>query len=302
MDVREILFLMYIMDGYSFRNTIGIVKNETDYATMVLSKDLIEISFINSSKYAVHKILLHPKEFIIYRYNIKDQNGNLMKEYPIAFETNELFNTTKGIGKKDGIRLYWIEGDNKINVQQIKTSSKDPGRIDALFVKILNMEYVRYEIGPYNNEPNVKIQSRDFAEICNQANILKCTYLELTCDKNGITFKGILPDQNIGLVNYFVANPKEETKKASNMNEIDNLLNARAYARNVCSVNLNIIKEDLITVRIPIVTIKALSKIHNISPQGTYLKFYFSKGKPLKIESLIGTYGTYIICLRDAKM
>ena len=59
--------------------------------------------------------------------------------------------------------------------------------------------------------------------------------------------------------------------------------------------------EDLMTVKVPIGTVKALSKIHNISPPGTQLRFYFSEGKPTKLESPIGTYGTYTICLRNAR-
>ena len=310
MDSPQPLFLMHIMDGYSFRNTIAIIKSETDYATMVVSEKLIEISFMNASKGAVHKIVLYPQEFTMYRYNMRDQDGKLMSEYPIGFETNEMFNTTKGIGRRDGIRLYWLAGDNKINVQPIKMSTKDPGRAGALFVKILTMEHTRYDTGSYNHEPNVRVQAKDFADLCSQAGLLKCTNVEIVGHPTGVTFKGMLPNQTMASINRFssqIETPKTPTS-ASNIDEIDDLIdNLRVSDTHVASPNtnclsLNIIKsEDLMTVKVPIATVKALSKIHSISPPGTLLRFFFAEGKPTKIESPIGTYGLYTFCLRNVR-
>lgn len=310
MDTSKPVFLMHIMDGYSFRNTIGIIKSETEYATMVVSPKSIEISFQNTSKCAVHKIVLDPREFTMYRYNICDDEGNLYPEYPIGFETNEMFNTTKGIGRRDGIRLYWLPGDNNINVQPIKTNTKDPGRAGALFVKIHPIEHVRYVPGIYNNEPNIRIQAKDFADLCGQANSVKCTYLEIIGYPNAAVFKGILANQTVASYNKFVSQTEvsHNTKEVVNMDEIDtligNLRNSDIHmaAPVTTGLSLNIMKtEDLMTVKVPIATIKALTKIHNISPSGTQLRFFFGEGLPTKLESPIGTYGSYIICLRNGR-
>lgn len=310
MDASQTLFLIHILDGYAFRNTIGIIKSEADYATMVLSPKKIEISFMNISKCAIHKITLNTQEFTMYRYNIRDQDGTLYPEYPVAFETNEMFNTTKGIGRKDGIRLYWLAGDNKINVQPIKMSTKDPGRASALFVKILSMEHIRYDPpDAYGPEPNVRVQAKDFADICSQANTVKCNALEIVGHPNGVTFKGILPNHTVASINRFVSQteviPSIPNKSASNIEEIDSLINNIKMTDTqsaTSGLSLNIVKsEDLITVKVPIVTVKALSKIHNISPAGTLIRFYFAEGKPTKIESPIGTYGSYTICLRNGR-
>lgn len=310
MDTQT-LFLVHIMDGYSFRNTIGIIKSETEYATMVLSPTSIEISFINNSKCAIHKIVLDTREFTVYRYNILDDNKEKFPEYPIAFETSQMFNTTKGIGRRDGIRLYWLQGDNKINVQPVRTSTKDPGRAGALFVDILNMEYTKYNIsGNYKSEPNVRVQAKDFADLCSQANTLKCSTLEILGQNNGVTFKGMMANNTMASINRFVSQTEmpKEIITPSNMDEIDNLLGQMRVAEKSTSPNslglsLNIIKtEDLMTVKVPIATVKALSKIHNISPSATLIRFYFAEGKPTKIESPIGTYGLYTICLRDTRV
>lgn len=296
------------MDGYSFRNTIQIIKSETDYATMVLSPSTIEISFINTSKCAIHKIVLYTAELTMYRYNIRDDNGNLVSECPIAFETSEFFNTTKGIGRRDAIRLYWLKGDNKIHVQPIKSSTKDPGKASALFVNIRNMEHIRYDVGTaYELEPNVRVQAKDFADLCTQANTLRCNSLEIIGQSSGVIFKGLLPTNDMASINRFVSHtdiPKQSSS-IKNIDEIDHIIhNLQSTETSMgSSLSLNVVKsEDLMTIRIPISTVKALSKIHNISPPGTLLRFYFAEKRPSKMESPIGTYGLYTICLRNANV
>ena len=309
MESQQTLFLMHITDGYSFRNTIGIIKSETDRATMVLSEKRIEISFLNSAKCAAHKIILFPQEFALYKYNIRDDNGDLIPECPIAFNTNEMFNTTKSIGRRDGIRLYCLQGENKINIQPIKMSTKDPGKASALFVKIITMEHKRYDMAVYDSEPNMRVQAKDFADVCSQVNTLKCTYLEIVGHSSGVTLRGILANQNVASINRFVSQTdttRIDTVPASNISDIYNLINnirgEEQFESESKGLSLNIVKcDDLMTVKVPITTVKALSKIHNISPTGTLIRFYFAVGMPTKIESPIGTYGQYIICIRNLK-
>jgi len=312
MDRSSLMFLVHITDGYSFGKMIGIVKSETEHVTMVFSPETIEISFINGSKCAVHKIVLYTQELAQYSYNIRGDDGELLPEYPIAVDANELFNTTKGIGRRDAIRLYWLAGDNKINIQPIKNSTKDPGRGGALFVKILSMEHTRYDIPTYNKEPNVRVSAKDFADICGQASTLKCAALEMVGQANGVIFNGILPNNTIASTQKFMSqtavnNPSNQVATPSvnipNMEEmlsglkLDNLASLQPTG-----LTLNIIKkEDALTVRVAIATVKALSKIHNISQTGTLLRFFFAEGLPTKIESPISTYGLYTCCLRNVK-
>lgn len=304
----SVMFLMHITDGYSFRNMMNIIKSETDHATMILSPDTIEISFINTQKCAVHKIVINPKELTKYEYNIFNDDNTLLPEYPIGFDTNEMFNTTKGVGRRDGIRLYWIEGDNKINIQPIKGAVKDPGRVGASFVKILNIEHMRYGVADSVEEPNVRVQAKDLADICGQASTLKCSRLDITGKTNEIIMRGMYPNNTEASVNKFTGHVDARStfaagghKLASNISSIDDLLRQMRVsdAPVQSGINLNIVQKDHIQrVSVPIATVKALSKIHNISPAGTLIRFYFSKSEPIKLESPIGTYGVYTVCLR----
>ena len=303
------LFLMHIMDGYSFRNMIAVIKAESEYTTMVLSERSIDFSFPNTSTTAIHKITLQPQDFIMYNYNIRGEDGELYKEFPVAFETASMFNTTKNIGRKDSIRLYWLSDDNKIYVQPIKTNLKDPGRAGALFVNIETVEYVRYDIGVWSDEPNIRVQAKDFAEICTQANTMKCSSLELMCQESAMTLRGIRPSQSIAFVNRFVSQTQvsnANNTSISNILEIDDILKnikpTNSSQLSATSLSLKVVSDgSLITVRTPIATVKALSKIHNIGPAGSLVRFYFNKGKALKMEFPVGNYGKYTICLFNSQ-
>ncbi len=307
-------FLMYIRDGYSFRNTIGTIKNETEYATMFLSRDAIKISFMNTSRHAVHAVHFNVREFDQYDYNITDESGQLVDQHHMVFETNEMFNTTKSIGRRDALRIYWYANESRINIQHIKTTNKDPGRVAALFVKILPIEPRQYDTNcQYSAEPNIRVQAKDFSDICGLASALKCTNLEIHGQSSTVTFKGLLANQTVAFVHRYASHNRSTVEQVppsnvgpNNIREIDNLLeNIRLQEASVSKdsaqrISLNVVnKEDIIKVKIPVCTVKSLSKIHNISPTGTLLRFYFGKDLPIKLESTIGTYGSYTIYLRS---
>ncbi len=313
METQNVLFLMHLNDGYSFRNFWAIIKNETERVSMVFSRNKIEISFLNTLKSAVHKILLNSDEFTQYIYNIRDNEGKLWEEYPIAVDTNEFFNTTKAIGRRDSLRIYLLPGSDKINIQPITTSAKNPGHAGALFVKIITLEHTRHDVKFMKIDPNVRVQSKDFADLCCQANTLKCSSLEICGQDSAVTFTGIRANKTIAFVNKYASQTCNSGSHmvpviASNVGDIctiiDNFkLSANSKTDNqVSRLSLNVIDNknltDLTTVNIPISTVKSFSKIHNISFPGTLLRFYFEKGAPTKIESPIGTYGSYTIYLR----
>jgi hypothetical protein len=156
----------------------------------------------------------------------------------------------------------------------------------------------------------VRVLAKDFAEICAQSTSVKCNVLEIVGGVDSVTLKGILPNNTLGAIKQFSSRSSLQPTVAatsSDMSAVDDLISRlRELERpsdqaSTSGVRLRQIRsEDLMTVRIPISTVKALSKIHNISPRGTMLRFYFAEGKPTKIESPIGTYGLYIVGLRNA--
>lgn len=304
MDISQTSFLFMLSDGYTLRNSFMIMKGEIDVTTMILSPTGIEISFVNENKCGVHDVVLHASEFSMYRYDFRDEEGNLLPEYPVSFSIDEMFNTTKNIGRKDGVRMYLLKDDDKINVQPIKTTTKDPGRAGAMFVNLVNVEYNRHQVpGTYPTEANVKVQSKDISEIFSQASTLKCNCVQIDGKNSSVIIKSVLPNKTLAAVNKFVSQTSVILPKAVDTSAVEHLISSASLVKSESKFKLNIKSpDDIISVIVPISTIKSLSKIHNISASGTMLRFYFTAGRPVKLESPIGMYGTYTIWLRNSKV
>lgn len=268
--MNKTLFLVHIQDGYSLRNTICMLKNESDEITLLLTKTNIFITFCNKGEYGIHDITIDKEELSDYLYNITDRD-----DYPITVNTAELFNATKSIGRKDGLKIYWIEGQEKLSIRPIKLN-KETGQFSDTYINIIQKEYRRCEfINDFNNDDScIKMPNKSFSEICTQAITAKCQYLELSGSSNVIVFRGVLPDGSPGIESRFTS---------------------PSNGKKVIDVDM----EGLNHIKIPFHTLKTLSKLHNISPIGTLLKFSFMTDRPMKIESKIGSYGVYKIFLRN---
>lgn len=279
-NVATILF--HVADGYCFRNTLGVMKKEIDNTTMIFRQKEIEISFLNESKCAIHNIILDATELTCYKFNMRDQDDNIMEEHHISFNTDEFLKKTRGVGRRDGLRIFWFAGESKFNVQPIKSNNKESRRIGALFVKIINSEYTRYMIpNDFPEEPNLKASVKEFTELIGQADTTKCTSVELIGHELGLSIRGILPNNEISFFETLTHSNEEDP----DIDDISDLINS----------------PDAVIVKVPICTVKALSKFHNISQLSTVLRFYYGDKLPIKIESPISNYGTYTICLRNVK-
>lgn len=301
----SLLFFVDISDGHSFRNMLGIVKSEIDQATMIFSPTMIEISFQNRSKRAIHQIKIDVKELTRYEYNICDENGNLIDEFPVTFNTAQMFNCIK-VGRKDGIRMYMLPDDTKINVQPILANNKDLNSMGASFVNVINTEPVKFDLSSnlFDSEPNIRVPAKVFSQHCSSATSLKCSSLCIIGEKDGITFKGMTPNNSEAFVQKCVntkSTPiQNDFSKPGNIDEIDKLLGNLKLSKpagTIPNLTLNIVDNgELARVNIPITSVKAYSKLNNNSPNGTLLKFWYGGGgKIIKISSQLGTYGVHDI-------
>jgi hypothetical protein len=236
-----------------------------------------------------------------YKYNLWAEDGSVIKEYPISFSTNDLFNATSGIGKKDGLSVYWIAGENRLRVNCNKGGS-NPGAASAIFVPLVNMEYMKYvppDPSIYPSRPNIRIQAKDFANLCKECGPLKCKRMDIIGQDRKIKIRLI---NNMGTeAKAYNSESKIDIPIDGERQEIDS--DDEDEERNDMPSNSRLrimTKTDLRTVSLPDETIKALSKIDNLSSNTALLRFYFAEGKPMKIETHIGTYGTYTICLRNS--
>jgi len=305
--MEEFVFNLCIDNGYVFKNLLTIFKKETKIATMLLSPDNIKISFVNSNSEGLHIINMNPHENIEWFYNPTDEAGNLMESYPIGFNCVSVYNTIKNIGTNDSIRLFLIKGQDEVMVQPIKSASKDVGQFKILKFDVIQTEYINYEVDNYKNSPNLKLYTKSFADLCSEVSNVNCEYINIEGDGDSVTFRGFDGSKKEVYVNrnddlLSVKNLNRPRVIADNISDIDALIsktNTLAIAtKPKPGLKLKIVNDSNILVRVPKSTFKSLSKIDKIAPKGSVLRFYLEKNQPIKIETGIGTIGTYQIYLK----
>src|SRR5688572_2112298 len=92
-------FSATITDGHSFKNLIGMLKNETDQISFLISKQSITSTFVNKGQYGIHDIYINTEELSDYSYDILDHD-----QYSLTVNAAELHNTIKSIGRKDSLK------------------------------------------------------------------------------------------------------------------------------------------------------------------------------------------------------
>lgn len=311
MSSSEVNFLLHVQDGYSLRNTLGIAKAETTNLTIIFRPNSVNISYNNKSC-ACHIIKLKPTQFPIYNYNFVDEDGNVMDKYELTVDATELYSTTKGTGKNDALRIYWLKSENnRICVQILKATNRGMGNASAAYVNIIQnpgQDIVEYVVDKSvineNVAPNVSIAAKSFGDTCNNITALKCVAMEIIGSKKMVTFNGIGTNNSIQTTSEYKSqvNAVSESLNSPSGN-IDSYLSNLIMPTEVSNNNINFTllpADQIVTVRIPASTAKSMSKIYNVSANKTNtLDFYFVRGKPIHIVTQISTYGTYTIVIRN---
>lgn len=278
------VFLIHIEDGYSFRNLISMYKSQTTTLTMSITKDLIDIRFIGSGGCILNVSKMKTSEITKFTWSGYNQFGEQTDKIFVSFNTVEMFNAAKSLGKKDAILMYMTLNSDLLNIQPIKSRTKDPNNSGVFFIKTIELEEqcIPTNDDVYPERPNVKVQSKDFHDLCGQTATSKCSSLEMICCAEKVIFHGKKPNGSLAFY-YVVSSSNSDNDGVDNSNG-----------------DIGIDDDEIIThISLPISVVKAISKIHSISPTGSHVKFYFSRNYPVKLETIIGVYGVFSIYAID---
>src|ERR1700678_874131 len=258
MDVIEatksIVFSASFYEAYTLKNLIFTIYKETSITNMIITPEGININFINSSKNGLYEINIKGSELL----DFKCQEKFLM----IGFDTKQMYNSIKSLSKKDGLVIEKLELEQRLRIQPIKC-----GCNNINFVDIIQVEE-NVNILPFYNtlEPNIRIQSNEFTNMCNQLMIMKCEKVVI----NGY--------EKVAILTGLRSNGTKAFIQKFGKGEIEN---------------------EVITFLISSKIMKSISKINNISTPGSMVQVFFQKERPMKIVTPIGTYGTFILVLRS---
>lgn len=299
-------FFMMVQNGYSLRNTFSIIDTEAaETVGMKLNPEGIEICFTNKMGCGLHKVQFRRDE-IDYQYDIRSDDGTLLPEYVIGFDTKRMAQSLSSVNRKDAVQIYWMKGQQVISISPIKNGPKTPNSAGAMFVGIVPHEYEQRGNGAdknFGSQPDFRIQSKEFADFCKQSR--ECKYMEFFESNGAINIQGVLPNMAVsGLKKYPKSSANILISQPAQIDEsldvlIRGLDDKLKIAENTGKLVSLSIAPTMSSVKINNAIVKALAKIHNISTPDTMLKFYFSAGGSLKIASPISNYGTYCIYLKN---
>jgi len=295
------IVLAHFTEAYTFRSTAELLRNVCTVANFIFSPDKIKVAKSGSDNSALTIWEINTNELTKYEYNAYDDDGQQLKEFSAGFNTSELNNKTKIIGKKDGMFLYITPGSNQFTVQIISGKT----RPNANYVPIIEEPVQEYEIPEYirkESDPNIRIPATDFAKMCSNMVSTKCTMVKFIGYPNGVKCIGLLSSQQTGRVDHFGTCSYVDTQTKGNLDELfqslsfDNI-NVESKPSGIKIVLKS--QEDLNSITVKTAPlIKAMSRFNNLSVSGV-VKLYIQEKKPLKIHINIGTYGGLTIFLRD---
>ena len=273
------------IDAYSFRCLIEYLNLTNDDGNLVFTPKNIYYSRENDSKQVLNELVLYGHELTRYEYNSdKDQviSGLNMSQFK---------GSTKKIGKKDISRLsVFASGVCLQVIGSPKSSSGDD--MDLIRTQRLNHEF--YTIDGYQNEdePNFTESMQKFTSACSD---------QASCKDDFVTVIGL--DHGIIMEARQGGNLRASIKCLGQIEETAGIRssNFSEKAIRTSGKSLRIVVKhpnEIVRYKIPRRIISALSKLTNISPNGT-VKVYMQPNLPIKFVFHVSTYGKLTVYLRS---
>lgn len=301
------IILCNFNDSNSIKAGFQMIKSIVAVGNLTFSQKLIKFERSNITNDTLISMVINTQDLSNYQMNAFNDDETPIEEFEVGFKTVDIMKVTKLTVKKDSIYLYMVSGDTNIYVQVFGNISKSANQNPINVIPIIPVDYIKYDKILYKRDetdPNIKIPAIDFAKACAAYCTLKCKYVIAIGYSKGILFKGILPCGNIGRVDPYgdCSNQINNVTISDDILLMLNQLNigTKTQTQDVDKKPKLIIKkmEDLCSIKINMLVIKAMSKINNLATNNI-IKMYLEENKPLKIVSPLGCFGTFTFHIRD---
>jgi len=284
-------FFSEITDGNSFKNLIEFLRltNKKGNFRITPTKIIYEQSDVDDKTSIINHVEIYASELACYEFKAKN-------DFIIGVDISDIRVHTKGIGKKDSIRLYKNADDQFLYIQILSNNSRflESENINMILPKngdVLNIEYCKYESNESN--PDCKIIAASFSRLCSSMTALKSEYVILHCSPGEIIFDGVKPGNTSSKVVTFKSPSGQIPYSRNDDDNLDKFVIPKKLPKiKIVSKTEN----KIVKLKIKSGILKSLSKLNNLSVGGN-LKFFYDVDKPLKIVCQIGNYGilrTYI--------
>ncbi len=283
----ESFFVAELLDGYSFRNLIEYLRATNTTGNFRFGKDGIFYEQADASVTVVNQFEIHTHELIHYEFSSRNE------EIIVGVNITDMRSVTKTIGKKDSVRIYKKANDPILYIQTMGNLERSNERANMSTVRPHKLEVVYYDFPEYSRgekNPNCIVQASVFSKACAATSSIKCRSVVITGTGKGLILKAMMENgivgriENLGETGYNGSEYSESKIIQSSSNGLKLRLNVRSPT-------------ESLDMKVKSTTIKALSKLNNLSPSGM-VKIYTQPGNPLKLSCKIGTYGILNIYIR----
>jgi len=271
METNEYIFCISISDGYSFRNLIEYLKITNSTGNLVFKQNGIYYQQSNSDGTILNNFYIRAEDLPTYKYYSES-------DINVGVSLTNLRLITKPIGRKDSIKMYMKNNDEKGYLYLHINSVKSGDRENVSFIQPEHVENIDYIIEGYTRQvgdPNLSIQSQQFTKIFSTINSLKCVTCSIKVFDNGMMFEGMKSNGTSGHIERY----GECGQRDGNFTVHD--------------------KKIIGEITIGSAVTKALTKLGNLSHNDS-IKLYMEEDLPLKIVTNIGSYGKLTIYIRNA--
>lgn len=309
MTTYKPLIVAELNDGYTFRNLIEYFKCTNTAGNFVFDANGIGYEQQSANSDVLNKLVIRRADLTSYHFDPPAGTTSI----PIGIAMMELRNITKSIGKKDSVQLFTMEGQKYFFIRPMSQMNKSSAKTGVSYVLIKDVEQVQYSVDGYTrpiDQPNCTAPVADFAKMCTSMSTMKFSYVLVKGYPRGISFEGIIDGNITGKIDRFgdCTQTQAETNGVSselvqfvaslNLQPKDVTVQAPMKVSNIePRVQLNVVTNTP-QLRIGMQTIKALSKLNNLCPNGT-LRLTLEDEMPLRLTCKIGSYGELTIYIRE---
>jgi hypothetical protein len=237
------------MDGYYLRNAFSMLKTETTVATMIVDKKYIRISLDTTKKtdktqktaveaFVQYKFKFNAKRnFPGYSYN----SPHDFESEAFSFMTSKMVEKAKAVTKRDGIRIYHVQGESQLYVRALKAGSNNPQSQGASFIELVRTEaIVASRKFDFPKEPDANMPVKEFCDRCSKAVAQGCKYLLVKLKDGVLSFQGILENGSVDFDEpYLISDEADETSDddCQDSDETEDSQNP-VLANNIASLHL----------------------------------------------------------------
>lgn len=272
-------------DAYSFRSLIEYLNHTNDDGNFISSPKGIYYSKTSANNQVLNEVTIHGHELTSYEYN-SDKESIVS-----GMNLGQFKGATKKIGKKDIARLSIF---NSAICLQVSGSPKSGSDEDMDVIRTQRLDHDCYVVDGYQNEdePNCTISMQRFTSVCTD---------QASCKDDFILFVGL--DRGLITEARQGGNLRASIKTLGQIE--DNIaMRSGSFSEKTpksSGKNVKIVVKypgEIVRYRIPRRIVSALSKLTNISPNGT-VKVYMQPSLPIKFMFHISTYGKLAVYLRS---